>query len=431
MDRQARRLYRQRGSHLRKTVDEDNVLVIRTPLRQISSNNNDTFINDIRPIQTQNNLSTLNNKQLTPILQHNIFNDNDWNLIDEKNYNSDLNSIDRSSTFDQNNLINNNNNNNTTTTNNNNLEILESLDRNIKKRRLNNDTYNTNENWDGNFNLTPKDIPFNKNSFYSINALNNTLNYIFDSNLLKKAKLDLSNLSNNKSINTINNNTNNNNNNELNKLLYELDISIFINLINGINKDLIDILDINMANNQLFLDWKSKLRQNKKSNMNLIQLNNKLNNLTNNLNNQLDNQMIFDNTTTNDLHNDDNDDNDDDLQNLPQLKNDNIKLNKLIDLNDGLFNLTNTIKKNKQKFIEKSVDITTIKPINNNKKELKNLNNIYHNNKNTNNNFLINNFCNLVDPYNGLLSRLRKINTDAKNSIKITNNIDNPDNSEK
>lgn len=380
MDRQARRLYRQRGSHLRKTVDDDNVLVIRTPLRQINNGNNDvaittnnnSFSSNFNPLINENY-----NLEKTPILQHNIFDDNDWDLIDAHDSPTSINSmkLNEISHIE-------------------NLQIANDIERDIKRRRIDNDIYNSmKKGIENNFNISTKDLPFNKNSFIAINALNFTLNYIFDNNLLKKAKFDLSNLSNKDTLhsNTIN----------LNKLLYELDISIFINLINGINKDLVDILDINMANNQLYLNWKSKLRQNKKLNLNLINLNNILNNLNTNLNNQLDNHLSGSNIEdTNSNSNDPNE------QDLPSLKNDNIKLNKLIDLNDSLFNLTNEIKENKQKFIAKSIDTTNINPINFHEKNQTTI---------SDNKFLINQFCNLVDPYDGLLAKIKEVNKKAKN----------------
>ncbi|CAL9736859.1 inner kinetochore subunit Ame1p [Monosporozyma servazzii] len=300
MDRQTKRLYRQRGSYLRRTTDEDNVLVIRTPFKPQS------VINDnipSTPLQDYNNNDNNNN------------NDND-NIIDYSiNDNQNIQSND---TFTQG-------------------DIKISPHVNVSPQQIDYNKFNEN-----------KISSISKISLISINVLQKIYNHIITNILIPKAKKNIS--------------QNNNNNNSISNLMYNIDLNIFILLLNGINKDFNDIKDINIANNELYLQFKNltKLKRQLKNKILLVKrsINKiKLSNHNKSFNNK-------DNNT---------------LSSKLNLNNDLIKLNKILNKNQIISNDLLLIKSNNDK-----ID-----------------NNITN----------INKICNIYDPYNGILSKLKSINS--------------------
>lgn len=278
-------------------MDEDNVVVIRTPLR--STPNNNLYNIPSTPIHNNMNQHETTQTIFTPLQEetHHDHNDND-----------DFSSL-----------------------------PLISPQYTIQQNNIPNNKFN-------------KNLPISKISLITINVLQTTYNHILKDILINKANKDLSQTQNN-----------------IHDLMYKIDLKIFINLINGVNKDFNDIKDINIANNELYTQFRK-----------LIRLKRKLKNLILSTKQDIDNVKLLKNENTDNK--------------------DIIILSKRLKLNNDL-NKLNRILKNKN-----TIPIDLLTPKNDNE-----IDSLIQNN---NNNLLkITKICDYYDPYNGILSKLTSINS--------------------
>lgn len=303
MDRQTKRLYRQRGSYLRRTTDEDNVLVIRTPFK---------------PPQSVINVNINDNDNIpsTPLQEYNFNNNDNYDEDEDEDEDDNAQQQENLNTFKQGDII-------------------------ISPQQINYNKFNEN-----------KISSISKISLISINVLQKIYNHIITNILIQKAK----------------NNLSHHHTNAISRLMYNIDLNIFTTLLNGINKDFNDIKDINIANNELYLQFR-----------NLI-----------NLQRQLENKILLIKREINNMKLSNDQDN---------INNNHSILSSKLNLNNDLMKLKRIL--NKNQFISKEL--------------LSSASSSKHNNihkQNNNNQFdNINKICNLYDPYNGVLSRLKSINS--------------------
>lgn len=317
MDRSSKRLYRQRGSHLRRTVDLDNVVVIRTPLRIASITDSNTGIDHI---DNSNDRSTrffgLNNT-----FHHDDVDDDDDD-VNNKNKNNTGNGFKHR------------------------MQINTTVEPN----------YNQIHSYDSK-NVNWKNIPVSKISLISINVLQSIFNHVIKNILIFKANNDLKNI----------------HNNDIQSLMYSIDLKIFHVLLNSINKDFNDIKDINIANNELYHQLQRLKRVKRKLTLQLINTKQECSNLKQISHHNHHRNNINDNTQS--------------------------KLNNKLVLNQNLNKLTRILAK-------KELPSGLLIP----KDNLKNQNILLSLQINDNNLLKINKLCQLLDPYNGTLSKIKEIN---------------------
>ncbi|KAG0668709.1 hypothetical protein C6P45_004484 [Maudiozyma exigua] len=223
MDRDTRILYRQRGSNLRKTVDEDNVLVIRTPMKLGDTNN---FLEDDR----LRNISTLKKRSREdegePEPQIGI----PYEGYEEQEQEQEpvLSPI-----------LNNHGYNNSGGRN----EPRSKYQR--MATRVTNFT-----------NLPISDLTVNESRIRCYDIFKDLIQFLFKENLMRKAQIDI--------------NKYKDNNEEIQTMMYKLDYKIFDKIVIGITKDLNDIKDINIANNILIHNLQRLQKRGNKLNMELI-----------------------------------------------------------------------------------------------------------------------------------------------------------------
>lgn len=234
MNRDTRILYRQRGSNLRKTVDEDNILVIRTPLRLTAAHDDPLPVFEEPPIQDE------------------LFNDQHDDHISEG---APVFKKPKLPSMVTNTPIRNNSNFQVDLTNN---YDTEGVERNVPLGKYQRDT-GTN----ANFNImSNKQLTISDASIKSIDTINKLIKFLFKDNLMKKAHTDF-----------------NKNYDQVKKMMYKIDLKIFENLVNDITNDLDDIKDINSANNKLIQQLQRVKRRKEKLNLELLQTKNEVNEL--------------------------------------------------------------------------------------------------------------------------------------------------------
>lgn len=223
MDRDTRILYRQRGSNLRKTVDEDNVLVIRTPMKLVGNNTNNSLDND-----QMGNISTLRkrSREDEPEFEPQI--DIPYEQEQEPVLSPILN----------NHSYNNNNNGGRN-------------EHRSKYQRITTTT-NTITNFTK---LSITNLIINETSIRCYDILKDLIQFLFKENLMRKAEIDINKYKNREAIQT---------------MMYKLDYKIFEKIVIGIVKDLNDIKDINIANNILIHNLQRLQKRSNKLQMELI-----------------------------------------------------------------------------------------------------------------------------------------------------------------
>lgn len=330
MDRSSKRLYRQRGSHLRRTVDLDNVVVIKTPLRTASNNDtNVTFTHTANSDDRNVGLFGLNDSF------HDV-NDN---------------------------------------TNSNNNNIGDDFRHGVQMDTTIEPNYNQIHSYDRK-DVNWKNIPVSKISLISINVLQSIFNHIIKNILILKANNDLKNLHENSSVSTTTTNTNN-----IQSLMYSIDLKIFNNLLNSINKDFNDIKDINIANNELYYQLQRLKRLKRKLTLQLINTKKECNHLKETAHHGHHYNNINNNSTST-------------YDNIQS------KLNDKLILNQNLNKLTRILAK-------KGLPSELLISKKNNAKSQNILLSLQVNDTNL---LKINKLCQLLDPYNGVLSKIKEIN---------------------
>ncbi|CCD24392.1 Ame1p NDAI_0D00780 [Naumovozyma dairenensis CBS 421] len=259
-ERNIKLLLRQRGSHLRKTVDEDNIIVIRTPKRKlplpsnfrISKQNNPSKLSQQSDLNVQNNILTKESLQLNDAIlpsvgtDISIYEDNipedppsiinkhqfqplfdAHNPLKEKkvnNYNRDVDNFDVDLTRDSHYL-----------------PAFDNYKKSIapnKRKNLNNNKKNTNP-FESSFQFQDckniDELLVSNMSMTSIGIFKDLFKNLFQDNLVMQAIKDFKM----------------NDHNKIKKMMYKLDLKIFQKLTDMIENDLDDIFDINLANNEL------------------------------------------------------------------------------------------------------------------------------------------------------------------------------------
>ena len=216
MDRDTRILYRQRGSNLRKTIDEDNILVIRTPMKLVENPSLDTHTSIPNSLKrsrdepedipyepqfgVQEDNASVGQPMLSPLLS------------DAPRYNEGRN------------------------------------EPRSKYQRLNTVTVTDFSN------IRITELKLSESKIRCYDVLKDLVQFLFKDNLMKKANMD--------SIKYAND--------EIQSMMYKLDFKIFDKIVNGIINDLNDIKDINLANNILLNNLLRLQKRRQKLNMELI-----------------------------------------------------------------------------------------------------------------------------------------------------------------
>lgn len=346
MDRDTKRLYRQRGSYQRTLFDPENdLLVIQTPSK-VSPNNT-------TPLHYDNDIPA---GLETPIHQ------NKTSFI-----------FDNNSTIPENPLVDNHP---TTTITPNHRQPFHDLLLPYQDGNSYNEPMHEEDehiatippNYDLKFQfgkLPLRNLPISKISLLSINSLQHIYNHILNKILIRKATNDL-----------IQDDKDKNSSSPQQKLMYKLDLRIFQNLLNLINKDFNDIKDINIANNELYYQLKKLKKRKVKVRTRLIEVRRQINDIK--LNNDDDHLLSFRE------------------QNVQEQK-----LRKRLKLNKSLNKLSGILTKKNSSDGKRSIE--------KNKHQTK-MDSLVKNNDN--NLKQIDQLCDLLDPYNGMLSRLKSLNNE-------------------
>ena len=247
MNRDTRILYRQRGSNLRKTIDEDNVLVIRTPMKLTDSPDTYNIIDKYRndstgePPLKRSRMDSLpppppphipmdpmdmppqeTEEALPPI------DDYDYNANDNNGFQINL-------------------------TNDHIKELVVPSRLPPRSKFQRNPLGNQMITFDGN---TNKQLMTSDQTLKGIDTLQRLIHFLFRDNLMKKAHLDFD-----KDEHDV-----------VRRMMYKLDLKIFEKILNGMNNDLRDIKDIDSANNRLLTELKRVMRRKESLNLELIKI---------------------------------------------------------------------------------------------------------------------------------------------------------------
>lgn len=219
MDRDTRILYRQRGSNLRKTVDEDNVLVIRTPMKLVETLPEPDDITSLKRSRDDNseigipyepdfdvqeeedNVPVGNQPVLSPLFNN------------RSNYNEGRNK------------------------------------HRSKYQRIT--TANATTDFS---NLSAHDLILSEQKIRCYDILKELVDFLFKENLMRKANTDSNKYSRD----------------EVQSMMYKLDFKIFEKIVSGITNDLNDIKDINIANNTLLHNLSRIQKKKQRLNMELV-----------------------------------------------------------------------------------------------------------------------------------------------------------------
>ncbi|CCF59267.1 hypothetical protein KAFR_0G02330 [Kazachstania africana CBS 2517] len=259
MDRDTKLLYRQRGSNLRKTVDEDNILVIRTPLRIDLSDTEDnsrtsrhSYDGENAPVDNEfhddfGNPDEFHNEE-PESRKRSVADSFDGPYTQQKR-------VKRSSEFED--MYN--------------VELTRNYDIDEEDYDTQSDIHHEKQHealvlpqfdFTG---LKDKQLRVTNNFIRSIESVDRVFQNVIDKKLVHKAISDFKHIADN---------------NQIKKMMYKLDLKIFETFKKNLSDDLNDIKDINIANNKLLAQL-AKLRKRRKTlTLDLIELKSLINEVT-------------------------------------------------------------------------------------------------------------------------------------------------------
>ncbi|SMN19114.1 similar to Saccharomyces cerevisiae YBR211C AME1 Essential kinetochore protein associated with microtubules and spindle pole bodies [Maudiozyma saulgeensis] len=242
MNRDERILYRQRGSNLRRTIDEDNVLVIRTPMKLTDTPDDIPTGSIHRDNSTGEPTMKRPRSDSIPMMMMDPMDMPPQEIEEQLPLIEDYNHQQQNNNEFHINLTNDNIGQTMATSR---LAPRSKFQRNI----INNKRTSLNNGDD-------KRLIISDQTLKGIDTLQSLIQFLFRDNLMKKARSDFEK----------------DEYNEVRRMMYKLDLKIFDKILNGMNNDLSDIKDINSANNQLINELRRAKRRKENLNLELIKI---------------------------------------------------------------------------------------------------------------------------------------------------------------